>query len=204
MFTLNALASPTDLPLKHEAEAEALDAITGIDSVATLLKRKNPNRMEIYKFTKNNMDTMGTQCSLDICKQLRFSMKRLEDIAIDPNNLEAFRAAGESLKAAKKAAVALQAKDTYKVTKKKPLFVYDGVYAVQQGVTSREQCKLQGDAIHITKKQAIVAFVKLGKKISKNVDKNDLENINCIYRYNYGLKNYTQVLLGDEIKAHWP
>lgn len=204
LFSTSAFANVTDMPLKHEAEAEALDAIIGVKSVATLLNRKNPNRIEIYKFVKNNMDTMGTECGLEICKQLRFSMKRLEDIAQDPNNIEAIKAAGESLKLANKASTELQSKETYKITKKKPLFIHDGVYAVHSDIASREQCKLFGDALHITKKQAIITFVKPGKSISKDVTAKDLSNINCIYRYNYGLKNYTQVLINEEIKSRWP
>ena len=61
-----------EMPLQHENEAQALDAITGIDNISILLNKKNINRVEIYNYAKNSLDTMGAQCSIDICKNYKF------------------------------------------------------------------------------------------------------------------------------------
>lgn len=108
------------------------------------------------------------------------------------------------MKAAAKDGALLKNKELYKVTKRKPLFIDDLVYAVESDVNSRETCKLYGEAIHIMKKQAVVVFVKPGNKISKKIEGADLNNVSCIYRYNFSLKKYTQVLMPSEFEANCP
>lgn len=193
-----------NLPLKHEQEAQALDAITGVENLAVILGRKNPSRVEIFNYVKDNIDTRGATCKLEICKTLKFAMKRLESVAKNPDDMDAIREGSASLKEASREATLLKSKPVYKITKAKPLYKTMSHMAVEYEVGDRQECKLLGDALNIMKKQAVIVFVKAGKTVSKDITKEDFAKISCIYRYSYGLHGYTQVLLESEIAGNWP
>lgn len=196
-------SSPYNMPLQYSQEVQALDGINATEMLRKLLAEKN-SRIKLFDFIRDNEDAMGVNCSHNVCYSVRSAFRRLEDFVKNPNDLDAYRDAQITLEQTRFEVETHKKSTVYQITKQKPLFVtQDGIYTIENNFTSREQCKLLGDALHLTKKKALIVFVNPGKKISRKVANSDLDNINCIYRYNYGGKKFTQVLIGHEIKENW-
>lgn len=83
--------NPFEMPLKIEEEALTLDSITVIENLSAILNRKNPSRVEIYNCVKDSYEVSGVQCSIEICKNLKYAMRRLKEVSENVNDVAAIR-----------------------------------------------------------------------------------------------------------------
>jgi hypothetical protein len=167
-------SSPFNMPLQYSPEVQALDGIYATEMLTKLLTKKN-SRIELFDYIRDNEDTMGVKCRHSVCNSVQSAFRRLEDFVKNPNDLDAYRDAQITLEQTKFEVEAHKKSAVYQITKQKPLFItQDGIYTIENNFTSREQCKLLGDALHLTKKKALIVFVNPGKKITRKVANSDL------------------------------
>jgi hypothetical protein len=194
--------NPNLFPTGHHPEAAAIDALTLLSNMQIHLK--GMNRYKIYSFIQEAKNTIGYSCTHDVCHSTRMAVNALERAVKDLNDVSQVHYTGEMVREAAKAGELFRRSETYKITQRKPLWKSDdGMYGIEAAPSSLEQCKIWGDAINLTKKFAIVVFVKPGAKVSRNVASSELDNVSCIYRRNFAGKGYTQVLMGADLEKEW-